>query len=97
MARAHAAVDPGFLAAVRRIREICPKDSVLSLTAQEALDLRMINGLVASRADLKSDLLKELDKHKAQFNGYRGSPGLGFFCRARMDAGEHFGKIVLTM
>ena len=31
---------------------------------------------VASRADLKSDLLKELEKHKAQFNGYRGSPGV---------------------
>ncbi|MFG6432327.1 cell division protein ZapD [Roseateles sp. LYH14W] len=31
---------------------------------------------VASRADLKSDLLKELEKHKAQFNGFRGSPGV---------------------
>lgn len=31
---------------------------------------------VASRADLKSDLLKELEKHKAQFNTYRGSPGV---------------------
>lgn len=37
---------------------------------------------VASRADLKSDLLKELDKHKAQFNGYRGSPGID---EARLD------------
>lgn len=37
---------------------------------------------VASRADLKSDLLKELDKHKAQFNGYRGSAGID---EARLD------------
>lgn len=31
---------------------------------------------VASRADLKSDLLKELEKHKTQFQGYRGNPGV---------------------
>ena len=31
---------------------------------------------VASRADLKSDLLKELDKHKLQFNAYRGNPSI---------------------
>lgn len=31
---------------------------------------------VASRADLKSDLLKELDKHRAQLNGYRGNPSI---------------------
>jgi cell division protein ZapD len=31
---------------------------------------------VASRADLKSDLLKELDKHKAQFAVYRGNPAI---------------------
>lgn len=37
---------------------------------------------VASRADLKSDLLKELEKHKAQFNAYRGSPGVD---AARLD------------
>jgi cell division protein ZapD len=29
---------------------------------------------VASRADLKSDLLKELERHKAQLVGYRGNP-----------------------
>ena len=29
---------------------------------------------VASRADLKSDLLKELDRHKAALIGYRGNP-----------------------
>ena len=31
---------------------------------------------VASRADLKSDLLKELEKHKLQFNSYRGNPSI---------------------
>lgn len=31
---------------------------------------------VASRADLKSDLLKELERHKAQFNQYRGNPAI---------------------
>ncbi|MFT3819237.1 MAG: cell division protein ZapD [Rubrivivax sp.] len=31
---------------------------------------------VASRADLKSDLLKELERHRAQFLGYRGNPAI---------------------
>ena len=31
---------------------------------------------VASRADLKSDLLKELERHKAQLDGYRGNPSI---------------------
>ena len=31
---------------------------------------------VAARADLKSDLLKELERHKLQFNGYRGNPSI---------------------
>ena len=31
---------------------------------------------VASRADLKSDLLKELERHKSQFNGFRGNPSI---------------------
>ncbi len=31
---------------------------------------------VASRADLKSDLLKELERHKAQFAAYRGNPAI---------------------
>ncbi len=38
---------------------------------------------VASRADLKSDLLKELDKHRLQFNGYRGNPSIS---EAALDA-----------
>ena len=31
---------------------------------------------VASRADLKSDLLKELERHKLQFNTFRGNPSI---------------------
>lgn len=31
---------------------------------------------VASRADLKSDLLKELERHRAQYATYRGHPGV---------------------
>lgn len=31
---------------------------------------------VAARADVKSDVLKELERHRTQFNGYRGHPGI---------------------
>lgn len=31
---------------------------------------------VASRADLKSDLLKDLERHRTQLNGYRGNPSI---------------------
>lgn len=31
---------------------------------------------VAARADLKSDILKDLERHKAQFQAYRGHPGV---------------------
>ena len=38
---------------------------------------------VASRADLKSDLLKELDRHRAQLMAYRGNPAIS---EAALDA-----------
>jgi cell division protein ZapD len=38
---------------------------------------------VASRADLKSDLLKELDRHRTQLQGFRGHPGVA---EAALDA-----------
>jgi cell division protein ZapD len=38
---------------------------------------------VGSRADLKSDLLKDLERHKAQLNGYRGNPSIS---EAALDA-----------
>ena len=31
---------------------------------------------MASRADLKSDLLKDLERHKGQFLAYRGNPAI---------------------
>ncbi len=31
---------------------------------------------VAARADLKSDVLKELERHKSQLNAYRGNPAI---------------------
>ena len=50
---------------------------------------------VASRADLKSDLLKELDKHKQQLNAYRGNPSISEAALdeivARIDSG--FGRL----
>ena len=38
---------------------------------------------VASRADLKSDLLKELERHRSQLQGYRGNPQIS---EAALDA-----------
>lgn len=31
---------------------------------------------VGARSDLKSEILKDLEKHKQQFNGYRGNPAI---------------------
>ena len=31
---------------------------------------------VASRADMKSDVLKDIDRHRIQLNGYRGNPAI---------------------
>ncbi len=38
---------------------------------------------LASRADLKTELLKELERHKAQYQGYRGHPDIS---EASLDA-----------
>ena len=47
---------------------------------------------VASRADLKSDLLKELERQKALFNGFRGNPSISESALdevlGRVEAGE---------
>ncbi len=57
-----------------RLGELIPRDSALDhhfalVTIFEIMD-------VASRADLKSDLLKELERHKALLNSYRGNPAI---------------------
>lgn len=41
---------------LRRLRTICEKGAVLNLTAQEAFEVRMIDGLAVSRADLLTQL-----------------------------------------
>ena len=57
-----------------RLRTLVPRDEPLDhhfalVTLFEMMD-------VASRADLKSELLKELDRHRTTLNGYRGHPGI---------------------
>ena len=57
-----------------RIGQLMVRDSAVDhhfalVTLFEIMD-------VASRADLKSDLLKELERHKSQLNGYRGNPSI---------------------
>lgn len=58
----------------RRLGELVPSESPLShhyalVTIFEIMD-------VAARADLKADVLRDLDKHKNVFNGYRGNPAI---------------------
>ncbi len=58
----------------RRLGELVPSDSPLLhhfalVTIFEIMD-------VAARADLKSDVMRDLDKQKALFNGYRGNPAI---------------------
>jgi cell division protein ZapD len=58
----------------RRLAELVPADSALShhyalVTIFEIMD-------VAARADLKADVLRDLDKHKTVFNSYRGNPAI---------------------
>jgi len=64
-----------------RLGQLMPRDAPLDhhfalVTIFEIID-------VASRADLKSDLLKELDRHKIQFLTYRGNPAIS---EAALDA-----------
>lgn len=64
-----------------RLGELVRRDSAIDhhfalVTLFEIMD-------VASRADLKSDLLKELERHRAQFLAYRGHPGIA---EAALDA-----------
>ncbi len=56
----------------RRLGELVPSESALPhhyalVTIFEIMD-------VAARADLKADVLRDLDKHKNVFNSYRGNP-----------------------
>ena len=58
----------------RRLGELIPRAHPLDhhyalVTMFEVMD-------VAARADLKSDVLKDLEKHKHQFDAYRGNPSI---------------------
>ncbi|MDO5625162.1 MAG: cell division protein ZapD [Pseudomonadota bacterium] len=64
-----------------RLGQLMPRDGAVDhhyalLTIFEVMD-------VTSRADLKSDVLKDLDKQKAHFAAYRGNPGIS---EASLDA-----------
>jgi cell division protein ZapD len=57
-----------------RLGQLVPRDAPVDhhfalVTVFEIMD-------VAARADLKSDLLKELDRHRGQLAGFRGHPGI---------------------
>ena len=59
---------------LQRLGALLPRESALDhhfalTTLFEVLD-------VAARADLKSEVLKELERHKSQINGYRGNPAI---------------------
>lgn len=58
----------------QRLEELLPRSHALDhhfaiQTIFEVMD-------VASRADMKSDVLKDIDRHKLQLNSYRGNPAI---------------------
>jgi cell division protein ZapD len=57
-----------------RLQELVRRDTAIDHHFALATMFEVMD--VASRADLKSDLLKELERHKAQLMGYRGHPGI---------------------
>jgi cell division protein ZapD len=57
-----------------RLGQLIPRDTALDhhfalVTLFEIMD-------VASRADIKSDLLKDLERHKLEYQAFRGKPGV---------------------
>jgi cell division protein ZapD len=57
-----------------RLQDLVPRDGAVDHHFALATMFEIMD--VASRADLKSDLLKELERHRAQITGYRGHPGV---------------------
>ena len=55
-----------------RLGQLLPRDAAVDHHFALVTMFEIIE--VASRADLKSDLLKELERHKAQFIAYRSNP-----------------------
>jgi cell division protein ZapD len=57
-----------------RLGQLMPRDAPLDHHFALATIFEIID--VASRADLKSDLLKELERHKSHYQAYRGNPAI---------------------
>lgn len=57
-----------------RLGQLIPRDTAVDHHYALATIFEIMD--VASRADLKSDLLKELERHKTQLNIYRGNPSI---------------------
>ena len=57
-----------------RLGQLMPRDAPLDHHFALATIFEVVD--VASRADLKSDILKELERYKAQFQAYRGNPAI---------------------
>lgn len=57
-----------------RLGQLVPRDAALDHHFALATIFEIME--VASRADLKSDLMKELERHRAQLQGFRGHPGI---------------------
>lgn len=58
----------------RRLGELVPREFPLDHHYALATIFEVMD--VAARADLKSDVMKDLDKQKAVLNAYRGNPGV---------------------
>ena len=58
----------------RRLAELVPRDHPLDHHFALATIFEVMD--VASRADLKSDVMKDLEKQKVILNAYRGNPGV---------------------
>jgi cell division protein ZapD len=57
-----------------RLGQLLPRDAPVDHHFALATIFEIMD--VAARADLKSDLLKELDRHRTQLQGFRGHPGV---------------------
>lgn len=57
-----------------RLGQLIPRDTAVDHHFALATIFEIVD--VASRADLKSDLLKDLDRQKGLLNGYRGNPSI---------------------
>jgi len=58
----------------RRLGELVPRTHPLDHHYALATIFEVMD--VAARADLKSDVMKDLEKHKAVLNGFRGNPAI---------------------